>query len=75
MCMYVINICYHILEQFVYIFFRQFFMQNPYIFADFVQKLYKKLLLTSPESYVTIKLIRFRTPTAPAMEYETIGYV
>lgn len=56
MCMYVINICYHILKQFVYIFFRQFFMQNPYIFANFVQKLYKKLLLTSPESYVTIKL-------------------
>ena len=64
MCMYVINICYHILEQLSISFF-----------ANFVQKLYKKLLLTSPESYVTIKLIRFRTPTAPAMEYETIGYV
>lgn len=64
MCMYVINICYHILKQFVYIFFRQF-----------CPKFIKKLLLTSPKSYVTIKLIRFRTPTAPAMEYETIGYV
>lgn len=39
--MYVINICYHILEQFVYIFFRQFFMQKPYIFANFVQKYIK----------------------------------
>lgn len=39
MCMYVINICYHILEQFVYIFFCQIFIQNPYIFANFVQNL------------------------------------
>ena len=39
MCMYVINICYHILKQFVYIFFRQFFIQNLYIFATFVQNL------------------------------------
>lgn len=45
--MYVINICYHILKQFVYIFFRQFFMQIL-TFSPILYKNYIKITVDKP---------------------------